>query len=102
MPENQQPQQEAFRPFYEKARALLGSIGDFAQHPAQQSELAMRIAQQMFLQHANAGRASSPLDPNNRPGLPEEALPASMGASAPVAGALTQASEQQARPPIQF
>ena len=98
MPPNQPNDKDfAFRPFYEKARAILDSLGGFAMHPQQQSQLAMQIAQQMILDNANSARAGSPLDPSNRPGVPAEALPAS---SQP-AGPLTQTAQPQP-PPIQF
>lgn len=70
---------EQFNPTKEVFRATGENIANFAMHPALQSQRAKAILQQLFLEWANQNRGMSPLDPNNRPGVPQEALPASRG-----------------------
>jgi hypothetical protein len=46
-------------------------------NPGAQSEELLRILQQYFLEKMNSARPTSPLNPNNRPGVTPDALPAS-------------------------
>ena len=70
---------EYFNPPVEFMRAIGQNGMEFLKHPAMQSQKAQQILQQLFLDWSNQQRGNSPLDPNNRPGVPAEALPASRG-----------------------
>lgn len=64
-----------FDPKTEFLRAIGENGVNFLKHPAMQSQKAQQILQELFLEWANKQRPMSPLDPNNRPGVPMEALP---------------------------
>lgn len=70
---------EYFNPRAEFFRALNENGVEFLKHPAMQSQRAQQILQELILEWANKQRPMSPLDPNNRPGVPLDALPASRG-----------------------
>lgn len=53
------------------------AIKQILANPGAQSEELLRILQQYFLGKMNEMRPASPLDPNNRPGVSPDALPAS-------------------------
>lgn len=65
---------EYFNPIIEAIMAAAQNGGNFLAHPGQQSQEAVRVAQEMFTNQANAMRPTSPLQPYMRPGVPEEAL----------------------------
>lgn len=70
---------EYFDPKTEFLRAIGQNGVEFLKHPMMQSQQAQQILQQLFLDWAAKNRPMSPLDPNNRPGVPVDALPASRG-----------------------
>lgn len=71
MPNNPPTIPDAASPVWERLKEV------FSNPAVNQAEL-LKIIQQYFLDKMNANRPNSPLDPNMRPGVPDESKPGGM------------------------
>jgi len=65
---------EYFNPIIEAMKAAGQNAVNFVMHPTEQSQRAAQVAQEMLSNYGNVARATSPLQPYMRPGVPEEAM----------------------------